>query len=152
CQAVVEAFHLFSRKPINIVGNSLYITGTVERIELSYLKEVSNKDLFVLLTTLYNFLFHKSHEYYILHLRSHTTLPGPIVEGNVNVRADALAIAVTIPQKLGQAKFSHDFYHQNARTLAKQLDLNLPQAQDAVNPYSQCQQTLSLPQILGTNP
>ncbi|TRZ08504.1 hypothetical protein HGM15179_018604, partial [Zosterops borbonicus] len=52
----------------------------IERIEHSFRKEVSKKDLFVLLTTLYNFLPHRSHEYYIWHLRSHTTLPGPIVE------------------------------------------------------------------------
>ncbi|NXA68115.1 POK25 protein, partial [Mohoua ochrocephala] len=73
-----------------------------------------------------------------------------IVEGNV--RADALTMVVTIPQKLGQAKLSHDFYHQNARALAKQFGLTLPQAQDVVNTCSQCQQTLSLPQTLGTNP
>ncbi|NXE43768.1 POK7 protein, partial [Ptilorrhoa leucosticta] len=138
--AVVEAFRLFSQEPINIVCDSLYVTGIVERTEHSFLKEVSNKDLFHLhhpQTTLYNFLLHRSHEYYILHLSSHTTLPGPIVEGNA--RADTLAMTDTIPQKLGQAKLSHDFYHQNARALAKQFDLILPQVRDVVNTCSQCQ-------------
>ncbi|RMC04342.1 hypothetical protein DUI87_19161 [Hirundo rustica rustica] len=65
----------------------------------------------------------RSHEYYILQLSSHTTQPGPIVEDNA--RVDALAMAVTIPQRLGQAKLSHDFYHQNARALAKQFGLTL---------------------------
>ncbi|NXA60610.1 POK10 protein, partial [Mohoua ochrocephala] len=148
--AVVEVFRLFSQEPISIVCDSLYVTGIVKRIEHSFIKEVSNKDLFVLLTTLCNFLLHRSHKYYILLLRSHTTLPGPIVEGNA--RADALAMTLTIPQKLGQAKLSHDFYHQNAQALAKQFCLTLPQAQNVVNIYSQCQQTLSLPQMLGTNP
>ncbi|NXP58268.1 PO113 protein, partial [Chloropsis cyanopogon] len=151
--AVVEAFCLFSREPINIVCDTLYVTGVIKRTEHSFLKEVSNKDLFVLLTTLYNLLLHRSHEYCILHLRSHTTLPGPIVEGNA--RADALAMTVTIPQKLGQAKLSHDFYHRNAQALAKRFGLTLPQAQDIVNALNACsqyQQTFSLPQILSTNP
>ncbi|KAL2294058.1 hypothetical protein Nmel_007775, partial [Mimus melanotis] len=67
-------------EPINIVCDSLSVTGIIERIEHSFLKEFSNKDLFVLLTTLYNLLLHRSHEYYILHLSSYTTLPRPIVE------------------------------------------------------------------------
>lgn len=148
--AMVEAFRIFSQEPVNIVCDSLYVVRIIERIEHSFLKEVSNKDLFVLLITLYNFLLHRSHEYYLLHLRSHTTLSGPIVEDNA--RADALAIAVTIPQKLGQAKLSHDFYHQNTQALAKQLSLTSSQAWDIVNTCSQYQQTLSLPQTLGTNP
>lgn len=109
---VVEAFCLFSQELITTVCDSLYVTGIVKRIEHSFLKQVSNKELFVLLNTLHNFLFHRSHEYYILHLRSHTTLPGPIVEGNA--RVDALTMTVTIPRKLEQAKLSHDFYHQDA--------------------------------------
>ncbi|NXC05587.1 POK25 protein, partial [Orthonyx spaldingii] len=73
-----------------------------------------------------------------------------IVEGNT--RADALAVTVTVLEKLGQAKLSHDFYHPNARALAEQFSLTLPQAQDVVNACPQCQQTLSLPQMLGINP
>lgn len=68
-----------------------------------------------------------------------------------NARADALAMTITIPQKLGQTKLSHDFYHKNAQTLAKQFNLILPQTRDVVNTCSQCQWTPSLTQILSTN-
>lgn len=46
--AVVEAFHLFSQEPINLVSDSLYVMGIVERIERSFLKEVSNKSFCVI--------------------------------------------------------------------------------------------------------
>lgn len=48
---MVEEFCLFSQELINTVSDSLYVTGIVKRIEHSFLKEVSNKELFVFLTT-----------------------------------------------------------------------------------------------------
>lgn len=64
-----------------------------------------------------------------------------------NARADALAMTITIPQKLGQTKLSHDFYHKNAQTLAKQFDLILPQTRDVVNNLL----TMSMDSFFDTN-
>ncbi|MCQ4015959.1 hypothetical protein FK517_27220, partial [Klebsiella pneumoniae] len=61
------------------------------------------------------------HPQFIVHLRAHTPLPGPVTEGNR--RADALTNAALIPNVLMQAKLSHEFYHQNSTALQQQLQL-----------------------------
>ncbi|NWT04779.1 PO113 protein, partial [Mionectes macconnelli] len=75
--AVVRAFQLFHLQPLNIVSDSSYVVGIVQRIENSYLKHVTKPLLFTLLNQLYFLIHSRTFEYYITHTRSHTALPGP---------------------------------------------------------------------------
>ncbi|KFW83377.1 hypothetical protein N305_04109, partial [Manacus vitellinus] len=147
--AVVRAFQIFNSEPINIVSDSAYVVGVVKRIENSYLKEVSNGKLFNLLKNLLFLIGNGKFGYYIVHTRSHTTLPGPVAEGNQI--ANHLAGMVVTPNLYQQAKISHEFFYQNARSLQKQLGLKLAQAKEILKACPDCQMVAPLvPE--GSNP
>ncbi|NXH33450.1 POK6 protein, partial [Myiagra hebetior] len=121
-RAAAMAFQHFSHVPLNLVTDSAYVADITQCLDCSFLKEVNNAALFLLLKTLWCAIHNRVHPYYILHIRSHTTLPGFIVEGNA--RADKLANPAWVapqPNRVAQAKASHDFFHQSACTLQKQF-------------------------------
>lgn len=63
-----------------------------------------------------------------MHLRSHSSLPGPLVEGNAVT--DTLMTMATVPNQITQAKLLHKFYNQNAKDLSKQFNLTFSQKTD----------------------
>lgn len=150
--AVVRAFERFS-EPFNLVTDSAYVAGVVSRAEGAILQDVSNVRLFELLSKLVNLVSHREQPFYVMHVRSHTDLPGFIAEGNR--RADALAAPVQVaplPDRFGQAKLSHQLFHQNAPGLVRQFNLTREQAKAIVATCPQCQ-SHQLPSLgLGTNP
>ena len=50
--AVVWAFFNWPLQPLNVVSDSLYVVGLVERVEDTRVRELSNQSLYELLTTL----------------------------------------------------------------------------------------------------
>ncbi|NXD74569.1 POK11 protein, partial [Eolophus roseicapillus] len=74
--AVVRVFKLWTT-PINIITDFAYVAGLVSRLEHASLKEVSNGTLFTLLWELKWLLDRRAHPYFIQHICSHTSLPGP---------------------------------------------------------------------------
>ena len=126
--AVVRAFEKFS-EPINLVTDSAYVAGVVSRAEQAVLKEVDNEQLFRLLSKLIYLISHREHPFYVMHVRSHTDLPGEIAEGNR--QADSLATPAEqarLPDIFQQAKLSHQQYHQNVPGLIRQFKLTRSQA------------------------
>lgn len=119
--AILYAFQLFSQEPLNIVTDSSYVANVVFHLESSYLKHVNNQLLFTELRTLWTLINSWQHDFYVLHVRSHTGLPGPITEGNNY--ADITVMAGVVPNTFEQAKLSHDFFHQNAHSLCKKFQL-----------------------------
>ncbi|RMC20231.1 hypothetical protein DUI87_01077 [Hirundo rustica rustica] len=92
------------------------------------------------------------HPYYVLHVRSHTNLPGFVAEGNA--RADKLANPAWVapqPDVLVQAKASHGFFHQNAHTLQKQFQLKATDAREIVESCDDFH-ALGAPLPAGVNP
>ncbi|RMC19493.1 hypothetical protein DUI87_04105 [Hirundo rustica rustica] len=150
--AVVRAFEKFP-EPFNLVTDSAYVAGVVSRAEQAVLSEVSNSALFNLLSKLVNLISHREQQFYVMHIRSHTDLPGFIAEGNR--RADALAAPVEmapLPNIFGQAKISHQLFHQNAPGLVRQFHLTREQARAIVSMCPSCQQH-ALPALsAGANP
>ncbi|RMC19387.1 hypothetical protein DUI87_03997 [Hirundo rustica rustica] len=150
--AVVRAFEKFP-EPFNLVTDSAYVAGVVSRAEQVVLSEVSNSTLFNLLSKLVNLISHREQQFYVMHIRSHTDLPGFIAEGNR--RADALAVPVEmapLPNIFGQAKISHQLFHQNAPGLVRQFHLTREQARAIVAMCPSCQQH-ALPALsAGANP
>lgn len=92
----IHALELFSKEDVNIVAASYYVVGIIQRIPDSFLKDVSNKALFQLLLKLSQIISQRTHLIFIMHLRSHTKLPGPLVEGNA--RADTLTLPAILTQ------------------------------------------------------
>ncbi|NWU82347.1 POK11 protein, partial [Onychorhynchus coronatus] len=75
--AVVRAFFLFKNEPINLISDSAYVIGIVKRIEHSYLKNINNDLLFSLFQMLLFLINHRTHQFFAVHIKAHTTLPGP---------------------------------------------------------------------------
>lgn len=73
----------------NLLTDSAYVAEVASRLGSSLLEKVGDAALFHLLKTLWCAIQARVHPYYILHVRSHTNLPGFIAEGNH--RADKLA-------------------------------------------------------------
>ncbi|RMC20951.1 hypothetical protein DUI87_01805 [Hirundo rustica rustica] len=151
-KAAVMAFEKFSQEPFNLITDSAYVANIAQRLGCSVLKEVSNPALFDLLKALWCAIQARVHPYYVLHVRSHTNLPGFVAEGNA--RADKLANPAWVapqPDVLAQAKASHGFFHQNAHTLQKQFQLTATEAREIVESCDDCH-ALGAPLPAGANP
>jgi len=85
-----------------------------------------------------------------MHLRSHTTLPGPITEGNAV--ADQLTMAAVLPRSFEQARLSDNFFHQNASSLRKQFALSRGQAAEIVCVCPGCQCVTPISSYTRVNP
>ncbi|NWS48812.1 POK11 protein, partial [Probosciger aterrimus] len=74
----IETVPVFRRwsTPLNLITDSAYVAGIVERAEASVLCNVSHLKLFALLQELIFLLDSRPHPYFIMHIRSHTSLPG----------------------------------------------------------------------------
>ncbi|NWY19520.1 POK6 protein, partial [Aphelocoma coerulescens] len=136
--AVVRAFQLFS-EPFNLIADSAYVANIVKRIEVSVLKDVSNDNLYRYLTCLYSILQDRKSQYFVFHMRAHSSFPGFLAEGNA--RADKLTVAVvnTLPNIFEQAKLSHAFFHQNAQALMQMFHLSRDQAKAIISACPDCQ-------------
>lgn len=130
--AIVRAFEMF-QEPFNLVTDSAYMAGVTARAEHALLKEVANPKLHDLLSKLVHLLSHQKQPFHVMHVRSHTDLPGPIAEGNR--KAYALVMAVqnpNLPDTFAQAKLSHQFFHQNIPALIRMFNLHRDQARAIV--------------------
>lgn len=70
---------------------------------------------------------HQKHPLFIVHSRSHTTLPGLMTKGNAI--ADSLTVAIL---QFDYVRASHSFFHQNAAGLHKQFKISLFQTKDII--------------------
>ncbi|KGM00316.1 hypothetical protein N301_01662, partial [Charadrius vociferus] len=132
----------FRRWPtdLNIVTDSAYVAGLVSRMESAFLKEAANPQLFTLMRELLFLLNWWLGKYFIMHVRSHINLPGPIAKGNA--QADVVAGPVVVPNTFEQACLSHESFHQNAKALACQFSISKEQAQAIVASCPDCQQVM----------
>lgn len=55
--------------------------------------------------------------YFVLHICSHTSLPGFFTKGNTVADALVANTALTVPDHRQQAILSHQFYHQGSQAL-----------------------------------
>ncbi|KAK4812011.1 LOW QUALITY PROTEIN: hypothetical protein QYF61_023007 [Mycteria americana] len=136
--AITMAFRKWSLTPLNIVSDSQYAVGVVQRIERAQLKHVPKQALFLKFKELLFLIEQRRHPYSVIHVRSHTNLPGFLTEGNA--RADYLtnmALHTPVPHTLTQAQLSHQFFHQSVKVLAKQFAISVGDAKLIVK---HCQQ------------
>lgn len=90
--AVVRAFQLFP-EPFNLITDSAYVANVVKRIQGSVLKDVNNDTLYRWLLSLHTILQYRTNQYFVAHIRAHSSLPGFPAEGNA--RADKLTMVVS---------------------------------------------------------
>ncbi|NXA70960.1 POK8 protein, partial [Mohoua ochrocephala] len=150
-RAMALAFSLFTG-PVNIVTDSAYAPNLVFCLDKAIASHVSNQVLSEVLLNLWNFIQSHMEPYFILHLRSHTNLPGFFVEGNAV--ADGLVSAVAlgpIPNLKEQAVLSHQFFHQGHKALRQQFQLSHAEARSILASCPDCQGNY-VPSFYGTNP
>ncbi|KAF1457394.1 Endogenous retrovirus group K member 18 Pol protein, partial [Pygoscelis antarcticus] len=149
--AVIQVFRQWEM-PLNLVTDSQYVANVVRHLEKAWLKEINNEPVFLMFKQLWDLLNRRVSPYYVLHVRSNTSLPGFISEGNA--RADRLAApawTVPVPDISTQARLSHEFFHQSARTLRRQFGLTWDTARSIVQMCPDCQCLTPIPQT-GVNP
>ncbi|KFO94988.1 hypothetical protein N300_00085, partial [Calypte anna] len=136
--------------PINIVSDSLYVVGIVQRIEESMIKQVSNIRLWELLWELWRAVKWRSAEYCIIHIRSHKTDQGL---GEGNARADHLVSLSAPVSSFAKARESHAQFHQNAKGLVKAFGVSFADAKAIVQACPICNNiNRGLGLGLGVNP
>ncbi|NXI39206.1 POK19 protein, partial [Galbula dea] len=137
--AVTIAFQHFPCA-INIVTDSAYVASLVQRLDKAVLQEVSNALLFGILRLLWMTIQRRSNPYYILHVRSHTNLPGFVAAGNAH--ADRLVSPITlgpVPDLRQQAITSHQFFHQSRQALEQQFQLTHAEVRSIIAACPDCQ-------------
>ncbi|NXS99594.1 POK19 protein, partial [Jacana jacana] len=144
--AVVWVFCKWS-VPLSLITDSAYVAGVVERAEASVSRDISNSELFALLQELIFLLDSRSHPYFVMHVRSHTALPGLTAEGNRQAGLLTLPVQV-LPDCMAQAKLSHSFFHQNVGGLKQQFGLTFQQASNIIAVCPDCQRH-SFPSVAG---
>lgn len=151
-KAVLMALELFE-EDLNVVTDSAYVAGLVERCDHALVGQVSNPHIEQLLWRLVATVEHRKGQLWISHVRSHTTLPGVFAEGNAIIDqavSQPLAMTVNTPQ-LSAAYKSHKFFHQSARALQKEFILSRTQARAILAACPDCARVMTL-QDQGTNP
>ena len=109
------------QEPLNIVCDSGYTVYTILHLDQALIKTSIDPKLLNLFLTLQFLLDKGEHSLFITHIRSHSGLPGTLVDGNN--RADALISVLTAFQ---QAAASHQFFHHNSQALRKQFGIPPP--------------------------
>ncbi|NWS16639.1 POK18 protein, partial [Pachyramphus minor] len=122
-RAVTVVFQLFPQ-PVNIVTDSAYVANLLSRLDRTILASIDHRMLFTVLLELWTIIQQRTTPYFVLHVCSHTTLPGFFTEGNA--KADALLSAIALgptPYIRQQALLSHQFFHQGSTALQRQFGL-----------------------------
>ncbi|NXY12580.1 POK25 protein, partial [Pteruthius melanotis] len=130
---------LIAKARLRLRTLAAYVAGVVSRAEHSVLGQVSNPVIFSLLSKLVHLVSHREQPFFVMHVRSHTDLPGYIAEGNR--RADALAAPVQLegrPSLYQQAVLSHQKFHQNLPGLVRQFHLGRDEAKAIVATCPKC--------------
>lgn len=150
-RAVLWAFQRWPDKPLNVISDSLYVVGTVQRLERAMIKSLKNNTLYMLLMQLLFLLNQRTKHYFVTHIRSHQFDQGLSIGNNI---ADKLVATIWKNQNINlfeQARLSHEFLHQSAKVLAKQFDLKLSDARGIVQSCPACQKS-GFGLGLGVNP
>ncbi|RMC03070.1 hypothetical protein DUI87_20263 [Hirundo rustica rustica] len=133
--------------------DSAYVVRVVSRAENSVLREVSNPNLFSLLSKLIQLISHQEQPYYVKRVRLNTDLLGFVAEGNR--RADALAAPIemaNLPDLFQQSRLRHQQFHQNVLGLAHQFHLRQDQPKAIVATCPNCQRFAVTSLASGVNP
>ncbi|KFZ49448.1 hypothetical protein N321_00073, partial [Antrostomus carolinensis] len=137
--AVSWALSRWRNRKLNIVSDSLYVVGVVQRIEDALVKPPNNARLCQLFLQVKRAIKDREEPCCIIHIRSHQTELGL---GEGNARADALVSpAVTAPRdSFVAARESHALFHQAAKALKRQFNISQVDAQGIVRSCPQCSQ------------
>ncbi|KAL6093193.1 hypothetical protein STEG23_016117 [Scotinomys teguina] len=131
-------------EPLNIVTDSQYAERVVLHIETAEFIP-DNTELSSLFIQLQEIIRNREHPIYITHIRSHTGLPGLLVQGNDEI--DQLLIGNVL-----EASEFHKKHHVNSKGLKKDFAITWQQAKDIVKKCPTCSFYNQTPLPAGSNP
>ncbi|NWX52876.1 POK19 protein, partial [Steatornis caripensis] len=147
-RAAALAFQYFPG-PLNLITDSAYVAALLPRLDMAVLGHVNNPKLFAVLTLVWEEILKRHFPFYVMHVNSHTSLPGFVIEGKAKVDAlVSVALSVPVPDIHKQAVLAHQFYHQNWRSLYHQFgqkSLFQAAARSIVAACPDCQNVTSVP-------
>lgn len=156
--AILQAFQLVSA-PFNLYTDSAYIAHSIPLLEtVPFIKPSTTA--FKLFSSIQQLILLRSNPFFIAHIRAHTSLPGPLAEGNAQVdlatRPSSLFAMAAIfsshaPSPFEQAQRAHSLHHLNAQTLRHKFHITRDQARDIVKSCKSCLSLLPEPHS-GVNP
>ncbi|TRZ22673.1 hypothetical protein HGM15179_004518 [Zosterops borbonicus] len=152
-QAVALAMTTFDSAPVNLITDSNYAAGLVNRLDQAIIGHVGNMAIKSLLIKILALLEHRQHPLWCTHIKSHTTLPGILTKGNAVIDQAVSAFSHTADAETptDTAVSSHKFFHQSARALQKEFGLSRAEARAVVAACPDCAR-ISPIQASGTNP
>ena len=104
-------------EPLNVITDSQYVKGVVSHIETADFI-LDDTDLALLFIQLQNIIRDRIHPLYITHIRAHTGLLGPLLQGNDEI--DWLLIGNVL-----EAMEFHEKHHVNSKGLKKNFSHHL---------------------------
>ncbi|KAL6032385.1 hypothetical protein STEG23_008139, partial [Scotinomys teguina] len=131
-------------EPLNIVTDSQYAERVVLHIDTAeFIPDES--ELTSLFIQLQDIIRNRKHPLYITHIRSHTGLPGPLVQGNDEI--DKLLIGNVL-----EASEFHKKHHVNSKGLKRDFSITWQQAKEIVRKCPTCSFYNQTPLPAGCNP
>lgn len=128
--AIPMALQAFPERDLNTASDSQYAVGIVMCIENAPTKTDDKTSLNMLFSIWAN-LQSRTSNVFIMHVRSHSGLPGPITEGDeVADRSTSNYSFNVMTTQFQMAVASNSFLHQTTRCLMKQSDSRCSQATD----------------------
>nr|UKS89475.1 polyprotein [Bovine retrovirus CH15] len=139
--AIIQVLKDFNQD-INIIADSAYVVGVVKNIIGAVINSL-DRELTILFKTLQVLLTSRNARVFIVHIRSHSKLPGPLVYGNEQV--DKLA-AFASPEE------EHRYFHNNAGSLHHRWRISWKQAKDILSNCQICRPLHLRRTSIGVNP
>lgn len=118
--AVTTAQQYFDQ-PINIVSDSAYVVHATKAIEIATIKNIIDTNLSFLFSSLQQVDRNRNHPFFMTHICSHTSLPGPLSKGNQKI--DAL-----VSLAFSDATEFHQLIHTNVSELKHKYYIGWKQA------------------------
>ena len=130
---------------LNIISDSQYAIQIKQIIETISLPKASSKSsIITMLSQLQNILRLCSAPFYIIHIRSHSKLPGPLAKGNDSI--NSLLIAFFTSYEF------HQLAYINIHGLMNKFQLSRQEARNIVSACPMCTLTHHIPTATGVNP
>ncbi|QTI96652.1 pol [Prosimian retrovirus 1] len=149
-QAIIAVLSAFPRKPLNIYTDSAYLAHSIPLLETAaQIKHISETaKLFLQCQQLIRL---RTIPFFLGHIRAHTGLPGPLVEGNDRADAATKLAATAFIDSLEQARTAHSLHHLNAQSLRLMYNITREQTRQIIKQCGTCVTLLPVPH-LGVNP
>ncbi|ERE82961.1 sorting nexin-6-like protein [Cricetulus griseus] len=129
---------------LNIVTDSQYAERVLLHIETAEFVP-DNTELTLLFLQLQETIRNRSNPLYIMHIRSHIGLPGPLAQGNDEI--DGLLIGTVL-----EASEFHKKHHVNSKGLKKDFSITWQQAKEIMRNCPTCSFYQQTPLPAGCNP